>query len=94
MARRSGSGCSVRCGSRRPTNCEPRSASCSRCAGLPTRLDGDLAIDAIMAAMERDKKQTAKGLGFVLAAAPGEVSHGHSVDPGAVRAAVEELADG
>jgi hypothetical protein len=41
--------------------------------------------------MGRDKKATAEGVGFVLLSAPGEPRWGERVDPGRVRAAVEEL---
>jgi shikimate kinase / 3-dehydroquinate synthase len=60
-------------------------------AGLPTRLDPDVDLDAVLAAVGRDKKRSAAGLGFVVVRAPGEVEHGAEVDPEAVRAAVEEL---
>ena len=44
-----------------------------------------------MAAVERDKKKTAEGVGFVLLAGPGEPRTGQIVDPARVRDAVEEL---
>jgi shikimate kinase / 3-dehydroquinate synthase len=58
--------------------------------GLPTSLDPAIETDAIIEALERDKKRTAEGVRFVLLAHPGE-PRGQSVDPEAVRAAVEEL---
>ncbi|MFL5869744.1 MAG: bifunctional shikimate kinase/3-dehydroquinate synthase [Solirubrobacterales bacterium] len=62
--------------------------------GLPVTLDAGIDLDAVMAAMERDKKRTAEGVGFVLLARPGEPETGRRVDPGDVRAAVEELVSG
>jgi shikimate kinase/3-dehydroquinate synthase len=59
--------------------------------GLPTSLDPDVDVDAVLAAVERDKKRTAVGVGFVLLARPGEPSTGEAVDPDVVRAAIEEL---
>ena len=38
-------------------------------------LDPAIEIDAILAALERDKKRTAEGVGFVLLAEPGEPAH-------------------
>jgi shikimate kinase/3-dehydroquinate synthase len=60
-------------------------------AGLPTRLDGT-DPEAIAAATARDKKRTGAELPFVLVRAPGDVRHGEPVEPGALRAAVRELA--
>lgn len=59
--------------------------------GLPTALDRGLAVEDVLAAVQRDKKRTAEGVGFVLLARPGEPQIGQSVDPASVRAAVEEL---
>jgi len=47
--------------------------------------------DAILDALQRDKKRTAAGVGFVLLSEPGQPRTGQLVDPGRVRAAVEEL---
>jgi shikimate kinase / 3-dehydroquinate synthase len=58
---------------------------------LPTRLDPDVDVDAVLGALQRDKKRTAAGVGFVLLATPGEPRTGQLVDPDRVRAAVEEL---
>ena len=44
-----------------------------------------------MEAVDRDKKRTAEGLGFVLLERPGEPRWGEQVEPDRVRAAVEEL---
>jgi shikimate kinase/3-dehydroquinate synthase len=63
---------------------------------LPIRIKGDLAadpgfVDAVLEALERDKKRTSEGVGFVLLSVPGEPRVGQLVDPARVRAAVEEL---
>ncbi len=60
---------------------------------LPVRLDSAIDLDAILAALERDKKRTAAGVGFVLLSEPGEPRTGELVDPARVRAAVEELVE-
>jgi shikimate kinase/3-dehydroquinate synthase len=59
-------------------------------AGLPVALEG---VDAreVVAATARDKKRTGAGVPFVLAAAPGEVTHGHELREADVLAAVQEL---
>jgi shikimate kinase/3-dehydroquinate synthase len=59
--------------------------------GLPVSLDPTVAVDAVVEAIGRDKKQTSEGLGFVLLERPGEPRWGESVEPSSVRAAVEEL---
>jgi len=59
--------------------------------GLPTRLDPGAGVEAILDALQRDKKRTAAGVGFVLLARPGEPRVGEPGDPAKVRAAVEEL---
>jgi shikimate kinase/3-dehydroquinate synthase len=59
--------------------------------GLPTRLDPGVEVAGILSAIERDKKRTADGLRLVLLERPGEPREGQEVDPGSVRAAVEEL---
>ncbi|HEV7483769.1 MAG TPA: bifunctional shikimate kinase/3-dehydroquinate synthase [Solirubrobacterales bacterium] len=58
---------------------------------LPVRLDQAVPIDAVLDALQRDKKRTAAGVGFVLLAEPGEPRVGQLVDPARVRGAVEEL---
>jgi shikimate kinase/3-dehydroquinate synthase len=59
--------------------------------GLPAALDPAVEIEPTLAALERDKKRTAAGVGFVLLAEPGAPRTGEPVDPAKVRAAVEEL---
>jgi shikimate kinase/3-dehydroquinate synthase len=59
--------------------------------GLPVALDPEIATEAILDALQRDKKRTAEGVGFVLLSEPGRPRVGQLVDPGRVRAAVEEL---
>ena len=59
--------------------------------GLPVRLDPAIPIEAVLDALQRDKKRTAAGVGFVLIAEPGEPRIGQLVDPAKVRTAVEEL---
>jgi shikimate kinase/3-dehydroquinate synthase len=58
---------------------------------LPMRLDPAVDTDAVLAAVERDKKRTADGVGFVLLERPGEPRIGESVDASTLRGAVEEL---
>jgi shikimate kinase/3-dehydroquinate synthase len=59
---------------------------------LPVRFDGGaIAVEAILDALQRDKKRTAAGVGFVLLSAPGKPRVGQLVDPARVRDAVEEL---
>ncbi len=59
--------------------------------GLPVALDSTIDVDSILAALQRDKKRTAAGVGFVLLSEPGQPRHGELVDAAKVRAAVEEL---
>jgi shikimate kinase/3-dehydroquinate synthase len=59
--------------------------------GLPVALDPAIEVDPILAALQRDKKRTAAGVGFVLLAEPGAPRTGELVDEAAIRAAVEEL---
>jgi shikimate kinase / 3-dehydroquinate synthase len=59
--------------------------------GLPSSLDPAIDLESTLAALERDKKRTADGVGFVLLAEPGAPRTGELVDPAKVRAAVEEL---
>lgn len=58
---------------------------------LPTTLDQAIAADDVIEALERDKKRTAAGVGFVLLSEPGHPRTGEIIDPAKVRTAVEEL---
>jgi shikimate kinase/3-dehydroquinate synthase len=59
---------------------------------LPTSIDAaSLPVDAVLDPLQRDKKRTAAGIGFVLLSEPGQPQIGQLVDPAKVRAAVEEL---
>ncbi len=58
---------------------------------LPTALDPSVEVEAILDALQRDKKRTAEGVGFVLLSEPGRPRVGQLIDPARVRAAVEEL---
>jgi len=59
--------------------------------GLPTSLDSSVDVHAVIEAVDRDKKRTAEGVGFVLLSEPGDPRPGQRVEPDALRAAVEEL---
>ena len=59
--------------------------------GLPVSLDPSVSTDGVLEAMERDKKQSREGLGFVLLSEPGEPRWGQLIQPDRVRAVVEEL---
>ncbi len=59
--------------------------------GLPVSLDPSVSTDGVLEAMERDKKQSREGLGFVLLSEPGEPRWGELIPPDRVRAVVEEL---
>ncbi|HEX5713955.1 MAG TPA: 3-dehydroquinate synthase, partial [Solirubrobacterales bacterium] len=60
---------------------------------LPVELDPELAVelDTVLDVLQRDKKRTVRGVGFVLLREPGEPLIGQVIDESAVRAAVEEL---
>jgi shikimate kinase/3-dehydroquinate synthase len=60
--------------------------------GLPTAIDPKIELDAILDAVQRDKKRTSEGVGFVLISEPGRPRVGQLVDPDRVRSAVAELA--
>jgi shikimate kinase/3-dehydroquinate synthase len=62
--------------------------------GLPTRLAAEVETEAVLAAIGRDKKRTAAGVGFVLLDRPGEPVTGRPIEPDRVRAAVQELEPG
>jgi 3-dehydroquinate synthetase/shikimate kinase len=59
---------------------------------LPVSLDSAVDLDEVLVALERDKKRTAEGVGFVLLSEPGAPRAGELIDPDRVRTAVEELA--
>jgi shikimate kinase/3-dehydroquinate synthase len=59
--------------------------------GLPIELDTAVELGPLLAALERDKKRTAAGVGFVLLSEPGEPRTGQLVDAAKVEAAVREL---
>jgi shikimate kinase/3-dehydroquinate synthase len=61
------------------------------CHGLPVALDPAVDLEQTLTALQRDKKRTAEGVGFVLLTEPGAPRTGELVDPAKVRAAVEEL---
>ncbi len=58
---------------------------------LPVEVDPAIDVDSVLTLLQRDKKRTAAGVGFVLLSEPGEPRIGQLVDPARVRAAVEEL---
>ncbi len=58
--------------------------------GLPVRAEG-VDIDAVLAAVGRDKKRVGAEVPFVLLEQPGDVTPGHAVPEGELRAAVQEL---
>jgi 3-dehydroquinate synthetase/shikimate kinase len=57
---------------------------------LPLTFSG-ASVDEVLEAAERDKKRSGGRVPFVLVEAPGEVSPGHEIEPGELRAAVEEI---
>ncbi|MGN6664683.1 MAG: bifunctional shikimate kinase/3-dehydroquinate synthase [Solirubrobacterales bacterium] len=59
--------------------------------GLPVQLDPEIAEEDVLAALQRDKKRTAAGVGFVLLSEPGQPRTGQIVEEAKVRGAVEEL---
>lgn len=58
---------------------------------LPVRNERGGPLDPILEILQRDKKRTAAGVGFVLLSKPGKPRTGQIVDEAKVRAAVEEL---
>jgi shikimate kinase/3-dehydroquinate synthase len=59
--------------------------------GLPTALDPAVDHDAVLAAVQRDKKRRGGRVGFVVVEAPGDVRTGVPIAAGDVRAALEGL---
>ena len=58
--------------------------------GLPRGFKG-AATDEVLELVERDKKRKGGRVPFVLVEAPGEVTPGHDVPPGDLRAAIDEV---
>ncbi|HZN89827.1 MAG TPA: hypothetical protein VFB44_12690, partial [Thermoleophilaceae bacterium] len=58
--------------------------------GLPASFRG-ASVDDVVELVGRDKKRSGGRVPFVLVEAPGEVSPGHEVAPGDLRAALEEV---
>ena len=58
---------------------------------LPVRLDSKIDIEEVLDVLQRDKKRTAAGVGFVLLSEPGQPRTGQIVDEAKVREAVKEL---
>jgi shikimate kinase/3-dehydroquinate synthase len=58
---------------------------------LPTKLPPDILVDEVMNVIQRDKKRTRHGVGFVLLSEPGKPRIGQILDPAKVEAAVKEL---
>ncbi len=58
---------------------------------LPTRINDDVRLDAVLEAVARDKKRVGASVPFVLVRAPGEVEFGCEVAPAELEAAVAEL---
>jgi shikimate kinase/3-dehydroquinate synthase len=58
---------------------------------LPVALDPSVDLEQALNALQRDKKRTTEGVGFVLLSEPGAPRIGELVDPAKVRAAVGEL---
>jgi shikimate kinase/3-dehydroquinate synthase len=57
---------------------------------LPQTFAG-ASVEDVLALVERDKKRVGGRVPFVLVDAPGSVTHGHEIEPDALRAAVEEV---
>jgi len=58
---------------------------------LPVSLDAGIDVEVVLDALQRDKKRTAEGVGFVLLSEPGVPRTGQILDPNRVREAVSEL---
>ncbi|HWM64329.1 MAG TPA: iron-containing alcohol dehydrogenase [Solirubrobacterales bacterium] len=59
--------------------------------GLPVALDPSIEVETILDALQRDKKRTSEGVGFVLLSEPGAPRVGQLLQPAKVEAAVREL---
>ena len=62
--------------------------------GLPVELDPAVDVEAVLAAVQRDKKRRGGRVGFVLVESPGDVRPGRPVPEGELSAAVTELRPG
>ncbi|HEX7280011.1 MAG TPA: bifunctional shikimate kinase/3-dehydroquinate synthase [Solirubrobacterales bacterium] len=58
---------------------------------LPVRNERGGPLDPILDILQRDKKRTSRGVGFVLLSEPGQPRTGEIIDPAKVEAAVKEL---
>ena len=74
-ARRSASACWRRCASPRPPSCATRSRRSCAATACPSSLDPAVDVDETLVALQRDKKRTAEGVGFVLLSEPGAPRH-------------------
>jgi shikimate kinase / 3-dehydroquinate synthase len=81
--------CALRLSGLPPLRAQVRELLAGR--GLPVTLDGAVEIDAVLAALARDKKRLADEVPFVLVRAPGEVDYGCQLPAAEVRGAIEEL---
>jgi len=63
----------------------------NRRQGLPVELDPSIDIDAVLDAVQYDKKKTSRGVGFVLLPEPGEPEIDCLVDTDQVRDSIKEL---
>lgn len=61
--------------------------------GLPVTLDPAIDVGVVLDALQRDKKRTSAGVGFVLLSEPGAPRVGEVLDPAKVETAVKELYD-
>ncbi len=59
--------------------------------GLPVRFDSEIAPEQILGSLQRDKKRTEAGVGFVLLSEPGCPMPGQLLDSDDIEAAVREL---
>jgi shikimate kinase / 3-dehydroquinate synthase len=62
--------------------------------GLPITLDAGVDVEAVLAAVQRDKKRRGGRVGFVLVESPGDVRPGRPVPESELRAAMAELRHG
>ncbi len=67
-----------------------RIAHCLQAVKLPTKIPADLPIDALMAAMQSDKKKVAGGLRYILIRSIGDCFISADVPPATVREALQQ----